>query len=217
MPRTSLPLLSRRLLCLGSVAALGLPVRAQGSWTEGRDYVRLAQPAPVAPGRHVEVLAFFWYGSPHCHAIEPALEAWQRRLPPEAVFRRVPVGFSPVHELHQRAFYALESLHLLEAVHRKLFHALHVQRRSLSREDELADFVASLQLDRAAFLQAMRSATVAAQARQARQLSAAYRIDSVPALGVHGRHYTSAALAGSAQRAFQVADWLIRQAARRPA
>jgi len=192
--------------------ASALPeAQAQTPWVEGKDYVRLAQPVPVAASGKIELLSFFWYGCPHCYAMEPSLDAWVRQLPADVLWRRVPVGFSPQHELHQRAFYALESLNLLEAVHRKLLAAIHAQHRSLAKEAELADFIASLGLDRAAFTQALTSSAVAAQARAAKQLSAAYRIDGVPALGIHGRYYTSPALAGNPARALAVAGWLIQQ------
>ena len=38
-----------------------------GTPAEGKDYVKLAQPLAVAPGK-VEVVEFFWYGCPHCNA-----------------------------------------------------------------------------------------------------------------------------------------------------
>jgi thiol:disulfide interchange protein DsbA len=43
----------------------------------------------------------------------------------------------------------------------------------------------------------------------AKQLSAAYKIDGVPAIGVHGRYYTAGSLTGSNERALAVADFLI--------
>jgi thiol:disulfide interchange protein DsbA len=43
-------------------------------------------------------------------------------------------------------------------------------------------------------------------------LTDAYKIDGVPALGIHGRFYTAASLAGSHERAVAVADFLIQLA-----
>jgi thiol:disulfide interchange protein DsbA len=205
-------MLKRRELCLAWVGVGAWPVAQAQAWVDGKDYVRLAQPVPVAAAGKIELLVFFWYGSPRCDAIEPALNAWLGKQAADVVVRRVPVGFSPLHELHQRAFYALESLNLLEAVHRKLFAAIHAQHRSLNKEPELLEFIASLGLDKVAFAQALKSPAVLASARAARQLSAAYRIDSVPALGVHGRYYTSPALAGNTARTLALTDWLIQQA-----
>ena len=45
------------------------------------------------------------------------------------------------------------------------------------------------------------SFAVAAQCQQARQLAEAYKIDAVPAMGVHGRYYTNGNLANAGQPA----------------
>ena len=40
-----------------------------GTPQAGDDYVKLKQPAPVeAPAGKIEVVEFFWYSCPHCHA-----------------------------------------------------------------------------------------------------------------------------------------------------
>ena len=121
--------------------AAGVPhVLAQGGPVEGVHYVKLSQPAPVsAPTGKIEVVEFFWYGCPHCNALEPALEAWIKRLPADVAFRRVPVAFSATHESHQKLFYGLEAMGQLEAMHRRIFAAIHTQQQRLDREaDQLA-------------------------------------------------------------------------------
>ena len=47
--------------------------------------------------------------------------------------------------------------------------------------------------------------------RQANQLVEGYKIDGVPALGVHGRFYTSGTLAGDNERALRVAEFLLQR------
>ena len=32
-------------------------------------------------GGKIEVIEFFWYGCPHCNALEPAIVDWVKRLP----------------------------------------------------------------------------------------------------------------------------------------
>ena len=53
---------------------------------------------------------------------------------------------------------------------------------------------------------------MATKANRAKQLTDAYKIDGVPAMGIHGRFYTSASLSGSHERALAVADFLIQRA-----
>jgi len=198
------------------VAGLGAvgTARAQGGPVEGTHYVRLSQPAPVtlpSPGKKIEVVEFFWYECSHCNAFEPQLEAWVKRLPADVYFRQVPVGFTARHQLTQKMFYALEDMGQLQALHRKIFVAIHVQNKRLNNEADILAFVTANGVDGAKFTESYRSFQVNTQANRARQLSDAYKIDGVPALGINGRFFTSGALAGSHERALAVADFLIER------
>lgn len=198
----------------GAGAGLAESALAQGGPVEGTHYVKLSQPIPVASGGKVEVVEFFWYGCPHCFALEPALEQWLKRLPGDVNFRRAPVAFSPQHETHQRLFFALEALGLVEGLHRKVFNAIHVERKRLLNDADIAAFATAQGQDGAKLVETMKSFGVQTKARQAKQLSEAYRIDGVPAIGVQGRWYTSSAMAGGHERTFAVADHLIGLARR---
>lgn len=178
----------------------------------GTDYVVLKQPQPTsAPGK-IEVVEFFWYGCPHCNRFEPLLDVWVKKLPADVSFRRVPVAFREEFVVHQRIYYALEALGQLETLHRKVFHAIHVERNPLNKPEAVADFMAKNGVDRAKFLEAFNSFGVQAKVRQASQLAEGYKIDGVPALGVNGRYWTSGGLTGSLERSLVVADYLIAQA-----
>jgi thiol:disulfide interchange protein DsbA len=193
--------------------AVGLPAAAQGGPVEGTHYVRLSQPVTVsAPAGKVEVLEFFWYGCPHCHAFEPALDAWARKLPATVAFRRMPVAFrEEPFVAHQRIYYALEAMDQVDALHRKVFAAIHNDRQRLDKLPEIAAFMAKNGVDAAKFSELFNSFGVQTKARQAKQLSEAYKIDGVPAIGIHGRYYTSGTLAGSPERSLAVADFLIQR------
>ncbi|MEO6361902.1 MAG: thiol:disulfide interchange protein DsbA/DsbL [Caldimonas sp.] len=194
---------SRRVFSAGllgaGLAAAGISptARAQAAGpTEGVHYVRLAQPVPAGAGGKIEVVEFFWYECPHCNALEPALEAWSRQLPADVVFRRVPVWFrEEPFGPQQRLFYALESLGLVETLHRRVFTAIHVERASLRSPQDIAAFALKNGVDPLKFMAAYGSFAVQAKAMQARQLSAGYKIDAVPAMGVQGRYYTTRDLA----------------------
>ena len=127
---------------------------------------------------------------------EPVLDAWAKKLPADVAFRRVPVNFLFNAELFQRTYFSLEALGQVEAMQRKVFAAVHVQRERWSSPDAVADFVAKHGVDRAKFLELYSSFGVQTKMVQARQLVERYKIDGVPALGVHGRYYTSPSLAG---------------------
>jgi len=205
---------SIQLAGAGFGLALGSAAQAQGGPIEGQQYVRLSPPASVTlpPGKKIEVIEFFWYECPHCNAFDPALEQWTKHLAADVYFHRVPVGFSARHQATQKLFYALEDMGKLDAaLHRKIFAAIHIQNQRLLTEQEQAAFVTANGIDGAKFGEMWRSFQVATQCTKARQLTDAYKIDGVPALGVQGRFYTSGSLAGSNDRSLAVADFLIQR------
>ena len=198
-----------------TAAGLGLaaaaPAQAQGAPVEGLNYQRLAAPIPMANTGKIEVVEFFWYGCPHCFALEPFVEQWAAALPPDVNFHRVPAAFTPQYEFHQKVFYALEAMGQLGNVHRKLFNAIHVDKKRMASELEVTAFVTSLGLDGAKFAEMLKSFSVIGKARQARQLADAYHVDGVPMLGIQGRYTTSPTMTGSAEHTFPVVNYVIGQ------
>jgi thiol:disulfide interchange protein DsbA len=185
---------------------------AQGAPVEGKDYVRLAQPVPMPSSGKVEVVEFFGYWCPHCNSFEPTIDAWSKKLPADVAFRRVPVAFSAPQEPYAKIYLALEALGQLEAVHRKVFTAIHVQRQRLEKDAEISAFVSANGLDAAKFMDTYKGFTVASKFKQARQLADSYKIDGVPTIGIHGRFFTSPSLVGSGEQALRVTDYLIQRA-----
>ena len=197
-----------------AAAALGTTAqttRAQGGPpVEGKDYLRLSPPLAPPPGGTIEVIEFFWYGCPHCNAFEPMLDAWSKKLAPDVRFRRVPVAFrEQPYGAHQRIYFALEEMKLTEAMHRKVFAAIHVDHMRLDQPDEIAAFMAKNGVDAAKFMASYNGFSVQTKSRQATQLAQAYKIDGVPAIGIQGKFFTSASLTGSPERALLVTDYLI--------
>lgn len=198
------------VLAATSLAALPMAALAQGGPQEGRDFKRVETPVPVAEGK-LEVVEFFGYWCPHCNAFEPALEAWVKKLPASVSFRRIPVAFSPGQEPLQRLYYAIEAMGQVDTLHRKVFTALHVERKRLNTESDILDWAKTTGVDTAKLGETMKSFAVATKLRQSKQLADGYRIDGVPTLGIQGRFMTSPSMAGSPERALAVADVLIAQ------
>lgn len=185
-----------------------------GAPEEGKHYVRLQTPAAVTlptPQKKVEVVEFFWYGCPHCFTFEPIVEAWTKRLAADVYFRQMPFAFIGPPE-HQKLFYALEELGQREALQRKIFNAIHVENKRINTEAEITAFVKANGVDGAKFTEAYRSFAVNTKISRGKTLSNGYKIDGVPAIGIQGRYYTSATLAGTHERALAVADYLIQRA-----
>lgn len=194
--------------------ALGLPglASAQRRPEDGRDYRRLEKLAPVeAPAGRIEVVEFFWYSCPHCNAFEPRLNAWASKLPADVVLRRVPVAFRDDFVPQQRLYYTLEALGKVGELHTKVFNAIHDERKPTAREEQILEFAEANGLDRAKFQEMYNSFAISTKARRARQLQDQYEVDGVPALGVAGRFYTDATLAGGMDNALRVVDYLVAE------
>lgn len=197
---------------LASTATARTPAQAQTQQTptqapapnrdaqpqEGANYVRVAPPVGAATPGRTEVVEFFWYGCPHCNAFEPVLEPWTQRLPADVAFRRVPVLFRErPFAAHQHLFYALEATKQLEALHRRVFYAIHSERQALADVEEATAFVARHGGNADAFKAAWSSFGVQSKVQQARVLASAFKVDSVPAMGVAGRWLTTGPLAAA--------------------
>ena len=205
--------------CLSVVAAAsGLlamgGASAQGQFQEGKDFTRLSKAAEVkglAEGKKVEVVEFFWYGCPHCNSFEPALDAWAKRLDGDVSFRRVPVAFGGVHQLHQKLYYALEKMPNFDMLHKRVFAAMHVDKRRLDTVASIAEWAKESGLQEDALMGEFRSMRVDSASRMAKLTAASYGVDSVPSTGVHGKFLTSPGMAGTYDRAFGVVQSLIQQ------
>jgi thiol:disulfide interchange protein DsbA len=195
----------------GLTAALPLTALAQAKpLTEGIDYLQLDKPAPVeAATERVEVVEFFWYSCPHCNVFESQFEAWLKKAPKDVVARRVPVSFRPDFEPQQRLYYVLEALGKVDALHKKVFYAIHVEKQALNTAELVIAWAEKQGLNKAKFSELYNSFPVNMKARKATQLQDAFKVDGVPSLGVAGRYYTSGSLAGSMERALSVTDHLI--------
>jgi len=197
----------------GATALAPALAHAQGGPVEGKNYVRLSVPVPTnAPAGKLEVVDFFWYGCPHCAAFEPELDSWAKRLPDDVVFSRVPVAFrAEPFTTHQRIFFALEALGLVDALHRKVFYAIHVERQALDKPAEIEAFMAKNGVDIAKFRDAFASFTTLAKIKRAKLLVDGYKIDGVPAMGIQGRYYTAGSLAGGNDRMLAVTDFVLQK------
>ena len=178
---------------------------------EGFDYRVLPIAQVIEAKGKIEVLEFFWYGCPHCHDFEPQLDAWVKRQAKDVSVKKVPVAFRDDLLPHSQLFYALESLGKSN-LHAKVMEAMHVGKRKLLTEPEIADWAVSQGIERESFLKAFKSFTVISKARAANQIAQAYRIDGVPTVAVQGKYITSPSItAGSKARAIEAMDHLVNK------
>ena len=194
------------------LAAIALPLQAEEEYIEGAHYVRIDPPMQTtAPAGQVEVLELFWYGCPHCYALEPHLTEWLDAKPDAVSFKRVPAVLNPHWTLHAQAFYAAEQLDAVETIHTPMFQAIHAQRRRLGSPDQIVRFVSSLGVDGQAFEAAMNSPAVRTKLQESYELGRASQSTGVPALVVAGKYRVTASLAGGYPEMLDVVNYLVKQ------
>src|SRR5436189_4253520 len=86
---------------------IATPALSQGQ----PQYNELKPPQPTeTDGKKIEVVEFFWYGCPHCYNLEPYIESWLKKAPPDVQFRRIPAVFNQRWGHDAAIFYTLEAL-----------------------------------------------------------------------------------------------------------
>lgn len=202
-----------RTLALFAAAVLSLSVVAAppDAAFEGHDYVRVKTAQPVATGKQIEVLEFFWYRCPHCFELEPSLSTWLKKLPKDAQVRRVPAVFRGDWMPAAKLYYTLEQMGLLR-LHDKVFDAYNIDRLNLDDPALLGDWIAKQGVDRKKFEAIYNSFSTQSKATQGGQLATAYGITGVPAFFIDGKYSTSQSMTRTEQRLFEVLDQLIVKA-----
>ena len=188
--------------------AIGLSTLAHANFVEGKDYKTLANPENIA-GDVIVVREFFWYGCPHCYALEPHMQAWAKTRAKDVAFFQTPAAMNPVWEISARGFYAAQQLGLQEKTHQALFDAVHKdgKRNIIGSQEELANWYASQGVDKAKFNSLYNSFPVSAKIERSKNGAQRYQITGVPAVVVHGKYVVS----GEDAKVTQVVDYLINK------
>ena len=178
----------------------------------GGKFSELKPTQPVSvEGNKIEVIEFFWYGCPHCYNLEPFIETWTKKLPPDVQFRRVPAVFNPRWEHDAEIFYTFDALGVLDKLHRPLFDAIHRDRLDTANEPALSQWLQKNGVDAKKFIDTMKSFAVQSKTKRAVQLTTAYKIDGTPAMAVQGRYTISADQARSQQGMLDTVNYLVDQ------
>jgi thiol:disulfide interchange protein DsbA len=197
-----------------AVLMLFFAVNVMAEPMAGAEYSPTVQTIPTDNPAKIEVTELFWYGCPHCHVLEPQLAAWVKKLPQDVYFKRVPGLPRPDWAPMAKAYYAMETLGVLDKLHTKLFEAIHT-KRALRPDDERAaiDWITKESgLDRKKVEEAFNSFSNNTKLSRAAQFFRASGATGVPSLVIDGKYITSSTMAGGNAQALQVADYLIGKA-----
>jgi thiol:disulfide interchange protein DsbA len=210
-------------------SAMAAPLSGPTLWQEGVNYNRMvpAQPTDVPAGQ-VEVLEFFWYACPHCNALEPAVETWEKAKPSYITFTRVHVLWNEGHRSLARLYYTLLAMAKLnqlgtmkfEQVHQEVFKEIHVNgdpligpdpNNAAAAERVQVMFIKRLGLSEADFEKAYHGFDVDNAMQKADQLVQRYRVSGVPTFVVNGKYVADVAMAQGPDRLLSLVSDLAAQ------
>jgi thiol:disulfide interchange protein DsbA len=161
----------------------------------GKDYTEIPNGAPLDPpaAGTVVVEEFFNYICPACNAFEPSFVAWVAKLPPYAKLVHVPATFRADFVPYAKAYYAAESLGLVEKTHKAVYDAIHVAHTIPAEgdrpsEERVAEFYADYGVTKDDFLRAMQSFGVQVKVRRATEYMTRAKVPSTPTIIVNGKY-----------------------------
>ncbi|WXU00401.1 MAG: Thiol:disulfide interchange protein DsbA [Catillopecten margaritatus gill symbiont] len=177
----------------------------------GIDYVVFDKPIKTTTGDKIEVRELFWYYCPHCYNLEPALQAWLKKLPANAEFVQQPAVFSKRWKKGAVFYFVLEELNLLDKLHERLFEAIHAKNKRFHTKESFIDWVVSFGVDKEKVEKTFNSFAVRVKLNKSTLKSKQYKVQGVPVIVVNGKYWTDSTHAGSSDRMLEVVDFLIKK------
>lgn len=214
----------KRLLILGAGLLIAVACSAQdktaptaatkGDWEVGKHYFLLDPPAATPANEVVEV---FSYACPHCAHFQPSVDELKKKLPKEITFRYLPAVFHASWEPFARAYFAAESMGVLDKTHQATFDALHRDNKPIASIEDIAAFYGTLGVDAQKFLATAQSFVIAGQLAKSQDDARQFQVDGTPTIIVAGKYRLTASSAGGFPQAVELTLWLVQKelAARR--
>ena len=154
----------------------------------GRDYTIVDNPLPVKKDGIVEVTESFWYGCGGCYSFEPAINDWASKQGSDIKFKKMPVPWSQVHQLHAALYYTIDALKLDSSTHSAVFVTIHKEGNFLQTPKRIEDFLKNFGVAPEITSQYLNSFTIKQKinrdAKHAKQL----KISSTPMIVVDGKY-----------------------------
>ena len=200
-----------RFVALFAAATMSGAVLASPSPLAATSYVTLEMPQAVSTGKKIELIEFFWYRCPHCYELEPALNAWLKKLSKDVQLKRVPAVFRDDWLPAAKLYYALQDVRA-ENLHDAVFDAYHLDNLDLDNPTVLMDWIAKKGVDRAKFEASYQSFSTQSKAMRGGMIAREYTLKGVPSFAIDGKYVTSESMTGSRPALFATLDQLIAKA-----
>lgn len=172
---------------LGLVLGVTVSSVNAASYTEGKDYILLADPVKPADSSRIEVAEVFSYLCSHCYHFEPLLSAWYKKQPADVVLVQTHASFNHNWPIYQRAYYTILALGVKDKVQDAVFNSVFVGQKEMLTAEAWADFLALYGVDKQKTLSTYNSFGVNSQVKQADNRVRDFKIASTPTVIVDGR------------------------------
>lgn len=206
-------MIASRVLTVLLALMLPFSVAAQEAvYKEGTHYELLETPQKTRSKEKIEVLEFFSYTCGHCFTFEPHVNKWKKTKADDVDFWRSHVVWGKPMEGLARAYATAQSLQVLDKAHDALFRAIHIDRKRLNSEDDLATVFASIGVSDDKFRKAYKSFSATSGVRLANARGRNFKVASTPQLVVAGKYRISVGGAVRSQKQMlEIADYLVAQ------
>ena len=191
--------------------AFTMPSTAQ-EFQEDVNFFPLLVEQPVRTGDQIEVLEIFWYGCPHCYALEPYLKKWLKNKPEFVEFVQLPAVLNRSWAFDARVFYTFVALGLMDELHEAYFDAIHQDRRRMKNVEQVASWAQEQGIDPKLILDTFNSFGVDSMLANATQMSGRYEADGVPTIIIDGKYRTTVSLAGGHNEIIDLINYLAQRA-----
>ncbi len=202
----------KKLTALSSIIVLSAFVfftnTTQAEFVAGKNYIVLDKAVETETGSLVEVRELFWYFCPHCFSVHPLLDNWLKTMNSSAQLVLQPAVF-PGWEYGANFYYVLEELGELDRLHGALFNAIHIQKLQFKTQEDFVTWLSLNGVDEQKANKVYESFPVKVSVNKAKANTYKYRIPGVPAFIVNGKYMVNGTSAGSAEKIFEVIDYLI--------
>jgi thiol:disulfide interchange protein DsbA len=178
----------------------------------GVNFKTTKQEIPTEFKDKIEVVELFWYGCVHCYNMDPYLDKWADNLPKDVIFKRVPAIPRKDWVESAKAYYALESLGVVNKLHEKLFDAIHKEKAFKHNDtNALINWITlNGKLEKKNVEAAFNSFSMKSKLSKSYKLFKAAGATGVPTMIIDGKYFTSSTMAGGEKNAIDIMNFIIK-------
>lgn len=187
-------------------------VAASSEFKAGVHYQVINPAQPTNDNSKIEVVEVFSYICPHCKSFQPYMDKWAEGITEDIDFRRQPVVFGRQQWLPAaRAYYTTDAMGVTEKTHNAIFDAIHVQRKNLSSDEQIADFLAELGVDKDDYMKTAASFGIETKIKRGITMTQKYGVRGTPSVVINGKYLTTATMAGTMEKTLEVINYLVEK------